>query len=413
MRAAAPQTCWAVLLVFVGNCCAQTPPSDVLSYYDIVVGDSTTCAQVDEQAAWLLTAVEFLECPQGWEGVTCSREVDECEGLPCKNGATCTDMLAAFSCTCAPGWTGDTCEQKTVIRTLAETVFEYWSTGDSLGEGESCDTLNSFLSIVHSDLMNDGGDSELLSCSVNECDSMPCFNNGTCFDGDFSYICDCPDGFSGQDCEENDWCFSMPCENNAVCTSDSGSGYGCDCAAGFSGQNCALDYDECASAPCLNGATCADSTSDVAIGYSVYVCSCSSGFAGANCQIDIDECASAPCLNGAACVAPDLGQFECICLPGYQSLQCSVDIDECASNPCENGALCSDSNDDGGPPVNTYTCSCLTGFQSTPGNEDCAVDTNECAMSPCQHGSVCAESSSDTTVAFGQFTPERSKRKQR
>ena len=31
-------------------------------------------------------------------------------------------------------------------------------------------------------------------------------------------------------------------------------------------------------------------------------CFCPAGFTGARCEIDVDECASAPCYNGATCV---------------------------------------------------------------------------------------------------------------
>ena len=111
---------WFIVSASLGLTAAQAPTQDVLTFYQ-VTPNTASCTALDKQAAWLDTAVEFLECPQGWEGVTCSREVDECEGSPCENGATCIDMLAAFSCTCAPGWTGDTCAQQTVMGTLAET----------------------------------------------------------------------------------------------------------------------------------------------------------------------------------------------------------------------------------------------------------------------------------------------------
>ena len=31
-------------------------------------------------------------------------------------------------------------------------------------------------------------------------------------------------------------------------------------------------------------------------------CFCPAGFTGARCEINVDECASAPCYNGATCV---------------------------------------------------------------------------------------------------------------
>lgn len=37
---------------------------------------------------------------------------------------------------------------------------------------------------------------------VDECEEFqPCTNNGTCYNNDGSYVCDCQDGWLGQHCE--------------------------------------------------------------------------------------------------------------------------------------------------------------------------------------------------------------------
>ena len=36
---------------------------------------------------------------------------------------------------------------------------------------------------------------------IDECSSNPCENGGTCIDGDNLYMCDCPTGFNGGNCE--------------------------------------------------------------------------------------------------------------------------------------------------------------------------------------------------------------------
>lgn len=38
---------------------------------------------------------------------------------------------------------------------------------------------------------------------VDECVSKPCMNNGICHNTQGSYMCECPPGFSGMDCEED------------------------------------------------------------------------------------------------------------------------------------------------------------------------------------------------------------------
>lgn len=51
------------------------------------------------------------------------------------------------------------------------------------------------------------------------------------------------------------------------------SSYSCYCIDGYTGKQCQTNWDECWSAPCLNGGTCID-------GVAQYNCSCPDGFNG-------------------------------------------------------------------------------------------------------------------------------------
>ena len=39
-----------------------------------------------------------------------SAEILECASNPCLNGATCTDLINGYECTCPVGFGGDNCE---------------------------------------------------------------------------------------------------------------------------------------------------------------------------------------------------------------------------------------------------------------------------------------------------------------
>ena len=38
-------------------------------------------------------------------------EIPACESAPCLNGGSCTNTDTGFTCTCAEGWRGNTCEE--------------------------------------------------------------------------------------------------------------------------------------------------------------------------------------------------------------------------------------------------------------------------------------------------------------
>jgi hypothetical protein len=43
----------------------------------------------------------------------------------------------------------------------------------------------------------------LFFVDVDDCDPNPCLNHGKCVDGVDSYVCKCPKGFAGTNCEES------------------------------------------------------------------------------------------------------------------------------------------------------------------------------------------------------------------
>jgi len=62
---------------------------------------------------------------------------------------------------------------------------------NNLMQVDNVDSLTSILSNMQSFICN----------NVNECESNPCRNGGTCVDGVNAYTCTCPPGYAGKDCE--------------------------------------------------------------------------------------------------------------------------------------------------------------------------------------------------------------------
>ncbi|XP_022104794.1 fibropellin-1-like isoform X3 [Acanthaster planci] len=201
-------------------------------------------------------------------------EPNECESSPCQNGGVCNDGLGKFTCDCAPGYEGVTCNVDT-----------------------------------------------------NECSSGPCQNGGSCVDAVNRYSCTCSAGFDGVNCQINvDECSSNPCQNGGTCA-DGINKFTCSCEAGYAGTLCDGSTDECASNPCVNG-VCNDLVNS-------FSCACSAGYEGTLCDTNINECASSPCQHGVC--NDGVNSFTCTCSAGYEGTLCNTETDECASSPCRHG----------------------------------------------------------------------------
>lgn len=247
--------------------------------------DYAACSVVDD--------VALCEClsPYVGEGDSCVLDV-QCEMLACGDSATCVGAGGARSCQCVADFmlVGDVCER------------------------------------------------------IDDCDPNPC-ERGECVDLVGDYQCECPGGWAGKDCEDDD-CTTTTCEEGQSCI----TGPTCvpTCAVDDScgvGEAC-IEPADCGAGACTGGvchpgcaSTCGDeqvcvADDDCASGF------CSRDTAGTPTGLCRPACARAGCGTNETCTrTEDCEEGSCtgdVCHPG------------CGTS-CQPGDTCATSANCAGP----------------------------------------------------------------
>ncbi|KAJ8297576.1 hypothetical protein KUTeg_024107 [Tegillarca granosa] len=279
-------------------------------------------------------------CNDGWQGKYCNIDTNYCSKYkPCLNNGTCiSDDNKNFTCSCQPGYTGETCNMQLCFPRYCRNNGECQNT-----------TSNPICNC------KEGYYGDRCQYKISTCDEIVCSHNGSCYIGNYGAMCACTSGYSGIFCEkEIDECQSNPCKNGGTCL-DGIQSYFCKCQDGYIGRNCDIVLNPCMGIRCYHGGTCVVSNS----GFS-QSCSCKAGFTGYRCEIPLDPCNDKVCQNGGTCKYISSGtDLTCECPEGYKGYFCEEKIikttrstlDPCSSRPCLHGGICESH-------LNTFSCSC-------------------------------------------------------
>ena len=135
----------------------------------------------------------------------------------------------------------------------------------------------------------------------------------------------------------------------------------------YCGVTCELEIDDCGSPWCPYGATC-----QVLLGLTLVTVH--------HCALNFNECASQPCLHGGLCVCGRNNYYHDCTGCGFPRTHCETLMPLCWSKTCHNNATCEDI-------VGSYICHCWPEYTGTL----CETVLNKCIISPFQFVGKCTE----------------------
>ncbi|XP_013405828.1 uncharacterized protein LOC106170487 [Lingula anatina] len=411
--------------------------------------DGTACTPCspgqyqDEQAQ-----TQCKNCPDGFTSLYAgSNRLDQCieycsEGMISDTGlAPCTmcpaDTYFSNHTHCAPCPAGTTTNGVEGAKNSSGCKTECRPGYFSYNGRESCTACplnfyqNSTGKTTCSRCSTDSVTTQVASDSIDNCTSQSslCTRNDTCQNGGTCTVlghveqCLCPDGYTGQYCEDTiNPCDSNPCFYNGTCMPLGGLQFRCDCYSAIvctmvnetSNQTYSGGADEASTVPslaacrekCVNSSQCSaitfsSSSGSCIIFYALsgraltassqavvtFTKSCRnvSDFSGQFCESETNHCLSNDCQNGGMC--QDLvGGFKCLCPSNsiYSGPKCTDSTPVCdqPANACQNGGTCR-------PIFGNIrsVCNCVAGFTG----RNCETNIDDCEANPCLNGGGCTD----------------------
>ncbi|ROT64375.1 hypothetical protein C7M84_017680 [Penaeus vannamei] len=255
---------------------------------------------------------------------------------------------------------------------------------------------------------------------VNDCESSPCANGGTCVDLVSGFQCVCDQGWEGPTCDRASL-FLILLHMLFVFFSIIFSSFFMfpfrhlsllplllyRLSSSYSFLVLPSYTDECADQPCRNNGTCVDGKVD-------FACTCPEGWKGRTCASTTSHCDASTCQNGGVWRRPGQGRPSCAAAPRAGRAPRVRSVSRCCLLlllsflrersraalperrltrplfrspsaalrlvPCKNGATCVNTGDG-------FTCLCQDGWDGAT----CQNNINECATYPCYNGGRCLD----------------------
>ncbi|XP_078605645.1 uncharacterized protein LOC144878662 isoform X12 [Branchiostoma floridae x Branchiostoma japonicum] len=176
-------------------------------------------------------------CTEGFAGERCGIR-GPCADFPCQNGANCSQNVNAnpmtYDCECGYGWEGDTCTQEVD-----------WCASSPCQNNGNCSSINTQGFTCQCEPWLDGPTCEQ---DKDDCLSNPCLNGATCTDktGEVGVDCACTPYWKGETCtEDRNECeepegeeYRCPLNVTASDCENFLGNFTCVCLSGWAGEYC-------------------------------------------------------------------------------------------------------------------------------------------------------------------------------